>query len=139
MDMQRFEAQHEAILSGIDKLRELTRQGIAENAAAIAREVVAISSTIKLHLAGEDRMLYPAAQRSGDTAVAQLAQRYQQDMGPLATQFEAFVRRWNTPQPLRDQAEAFRREANTVLRLVWERMQRENSEFYPRMKTLKVD
>lgn len=139
MDMTRFETQHEAIQHGIDDLRRLSKQGVSENAADIARLLVSISSTIKLHLAGEDRMLYPAALRAGDAAVARLAQQYQDDMGPLAAEFEAFVRRWNTAQPLREQAETFRREANTVLRLLWERMQRENSEFYPRMKELKVD
>ncbi len=139
MDMKRFEAQHEAIQRGIDELRTVCKQGVGENAAEIARLLVSISSTIKLHLAGEDRMLYPAAQCAGDAAVARLAQRYQEDMGPLAAEFEAFVRRWNTAQPLREQAETFRREANTVLRLLWERMQREDSEFYPRMKDLKVD
>jgi len=139
MDMKRFETQHEAIQRGIDDLRTLSKRGVSENAAEIARLVVNISSTIKLHLAGEDRMLYPAALRAGDAAVARLAQRYQDDMGPLAAEFEAFVRRWNTAQPLREQAETFRREANTVLRLLWERMQRENTEFYPRMKELKVD
>jgi hemerythrin-like domain-containing protein len=139
MDMRRFEAQHAAIQRGIDDLRTLSKQGVSENAAEIARLVVSISSTIKLHLAGEDRMLYPAALRAGDAALVRLAQRYQEDMGPLAAEFEAFVRRWNTAQPVRQQAENFRREANTVLRLLWERMQREDNEFYPRMKELKVD
>lgn len=139
MDMTRFETQHEAIQRGIDDLRRVCKQGIAENSAEIVRLLVSMSATIKLHLAGEDRMLYPAALRAGDAAVARLAQRYQDDMGPLAAEFEAFVRRWNTVQPLREQAETFRREANTVLRLLWERMQRENSEFYPRIKELKVD
>jgi DUF438 domain-containing protein len=139
MDMKRFETQHEAIQRGIDDLRRLSKQGVSENAAEIARLLVSVSATIKLHLAGEDRMLYPAALRAGDAAVARLAQQYQDDMGPLAAEFEAFVRRWNTAPPLRERAETFRREANTVLRLLWERMQRENSEFYPRMKELRVD
>ncbi len=138
MDMTRFETRHEAIQRGIGDLRHVCKQGIAENSAEIVRLLVSISATIKLHLAGEDRMLYPAALRAGDAAGpagTMLSGRY----GPLAAEFEAFVRRWYTVQPLREQTETLRREANTVLRLLWERMQRENSEFYPRMKELKVD
>lgn len=137
MNIQRFEAQHDAILRGVAELRQLSRQGIAENAVSIAQKIVDISSTIKLHLAGEDRMLYPTAQRSGDPSLAKLADRYQQDMGPIAAEFEAFVHRWNTPNALREQAEIFRREANRVLRLLWERMRREDGELYPRMRALK--
>lgn len=136
MNLERFETQHVAILHGIGELRRLSQQGIASNASAIARALVEISATIKLHLAAEDRMLYPSVQRGGDADLARLAQRYQHDMGPIAAEFETFARRWNTAAPLRAQPEDFRREANAVLRMVWERMHRENREFYPRLQAL---
>lgn len=136
MNLERFEHQHDAILHGIGELRRLSQRGIADNADAIARTVVQISATIKLHLAAEDRMLYPSAQRAADPELAHLAQRYQHDMGPIAREFDGFARRWNTAAALRQQAEAFRREANAVLRMVWERMHRENREFYPRLQAL---
>ena len=138
MNLERFETQHDAILHGIGELRRLSQQGIAANAGAIARALVKVSATIKLHLAAEDRVLYPSAQRSGDSELARLAQRYQHDMGPIAAEFEAFARRWNTAAPLQARAEEFRREANAVLRMVWERMHRENREFYPRLQTLEA-
>lgn len=136
MNLERFETQHNKILRGIGELRRLSQQGIASNAIAIARALVELSATIKLHLAAEDRMLYPTARRDGDPELARMAQRYQNDMGPIATDFDAFARRWNTAAPLRTQPEDFRREANAVLRMVWERMHRENREFYPRMQAM---
>lgn len=54
-------------------------------------------------------------------------------MAPLAQAYDAFVRRWNTAQHLREDAEGFRADANNVLRRLHERMQRENLEFYPRI------
>lgn len=136
MNLERFESQHIKILRGIGELRRLSQQGIAANASAIARALVELSATIKLHLAAEDRMLYPTALRDGDAELARMAQRYQTDMGPIATDFDAFARRWNTAAPLRTQPDEFRREANAVLRMVWERMHRENREFYPRMQAV---
>lgn len=138
MNLERFETQHITILRGIGELRRLSQQGISSNASAIARALVELSATIKLHLAAEDRMLYPTAQRAGDVELARMAQRYQNDMGPIAAEFETFARRWNTAAPMRECPEDFRREANAVLRMVWERMHREDREFYPRIQAMQT-
>lgn len=134
MNIDRFKHDHVDILSQIDGLRRLTHAGVAPNATAIAQAVVAISSTIKLHLAVEDRMLYPALARCGNAELERLSARFQQDMGSIATAFMAFARQWNTAESVRANPEAFRRAANDVLRRVYERMQRENREFYPRIE-----
>ena len=52
------------------------------NAAEIAQRIVAMSSTIKLHLAVEDQALYPALQRSGNASLARLGRQYQKRHGP---------------------------------------------------------
>mgnify|MGYP000656176223 CR=1 FL=1 len=88
----------------------------------------------KLHLAVEDKALYPALQRSGDATLARLGQQFQDDMGPIAQAFDGFARRWNTAERLRSDPQGFRNDANTVLKRVYERMQRENREFYPRIE-----
>ena len=104
------------------------------NAAAIAQGIISFSSLIKLHLAVEDKALYPALQRSGDATLARLGQQFQDDMGPIAQAFDGFARRWNTAERLRSDPQGFRNDANTVLKRVYERMQRENREFYPRIE-----
>jgi hypothetical protein len=134
MNIDRFKHDHVDILSQIDTLRKLTHAGVEHNADAIARGIVAISSTIKLHLAVEDRMLYPTLRACGNDELARLSARFEQEMGSIATAFMAFVRRWNTAEHVRGEAQAFRAEANDVLRRVYERMQRENREFYPRIE-----
>lgn len=79
-------------------------------------------------------MLYPALARCGNAELERLSARFQQDMGSIATAFMAFARQWNTAESVRANPEAFRRAANDVLRRVYERMQRENREFYPRIE-----
>lgn len=64
--------QHVDILSRIDQLRSLTHAGVEVNATAIAQGIISFSSLIKLHLAVEDKALYPALQRSGDATLARL-------------------------------------------------------------------
>lgn len=134
MNIDKFKHQHLDILRSIDLLRQLTHAGVERNAAEIAQRIIAMSSTIKLHLAVEDQALYPALQRSGNASLARMGRQYQSDMGPIASAYDAFARRWNTADGVRRDAQGFRNEANVVLRRVFERMQRENHDFYPRIE-----
>ena len=134
MNIDKFKHQHVSILGSIAALRSLAHAGVAHNAAEIARLIVAISSTIKLHLAVEDQVLYPALQRGGNADLARMGRQYQSEMASIASAYDAFARRWNTAEQVRRDAEGFRSEANVVLRRVFERMQREDHDFYPRIE-----
>ena len=80
MNIDKFKHQHLDILRSIDLLRQLTHAGVERNAAEIAQRIVAMSSTIKLHLAVEDQALYPALQRSGNASLARMGRQYQRDI-----------------------------------------------------------
>ena len=138
MNIDKFKHQHTDILHSIATLRDLTHAGVVPNAAEIARRIVAMSGTIKLHLAVEDQALYPALQRGGDEALARMGRQYQSEMGPIASAYDAFARRWNTEASLRADVQGFRADANRVLRQVYERMQREDRDFYPRIEAQEV-
>ncbi|RIK97908.1 MAG: hemerythrin [Burkholderiales bacterium] len=131
MNIDRFKHDHERILEGIAALRALSHDGIAENAAEIARRIVAMSSVIKLHLSAEDRVLYPELQASGNRTLAMLGWQFQQEMNSIAAAYVEFARRWNTPERVHGDPAGFRLDANRVLKAVHERMQRENRDFYP--------
>lgn len=134
MNIDKFKHQHTDILRGIATLRALAHAGVESNATAIAQGIVAMSGTIKLHLAVEDKVLYPALQRGGNAELARLGRQYQSEMESIASAYDAFARRWNTADNVRRSAQDFRNEANVVLRKVYERMQREDHDFYPRIE-----
>jgi len=136
MDIDRFKHQHVDILSGIAALRKLAHQGIVDHAVDIAHELKALSTVITTHLAIEDRILYPSLRRSGNAAMASMAQDYQDDMKGIANAFINFARRWSNTTQLTRNPEQFRDEANTILRDVHARMLRENREFYPAIEAL---
>ncbi len=131
MNIDKFKHQHIDILSAIADLRRLVQAGIAEHAGEISQRIVAMSGVIKLHLAVEDRVLYPALEASGNAALAGMSQRYRTEMDGIAGQYLGFAGRWNTPRQLAEQPEAFRDEANRVLKTLYERMKKEDREFYP--------
>ena len=134
MNIEKFKHQQADILSNISALRRLSQAGVARNAARIAGLIVRMSSTIKLHLAVEDQALYPALQRGANAELARMGQQYQEDMGPIAQAYDAFAKRWNRPESVRRDEQSFRDDANRVLRMVFERMHREDRDFYPRIE-----
>jgi len=131
MNIQRFKDDHAAIMTSVTHLRELVKSGIEQNAAAIAQAIVAMSSAIKLHLAAEDRALYPALAQSSDPQVAQVGQKFKDEMGGLATAYLEFSRRWNTQHSVASNPEGFRSEANQIFQALHQRIRRENTELYP--------
>lgn len=136
MNIDRFKDHHVRIIEGINTLRRLTREGIEDRAVDIAHELKALSQVVTQHLAIEDRILYPSLERSGDEHLAAMSRTYQNDMQGIASAFITFSRRWSHATQLVHEPEEFRAQANTVLRDVYERMLRENREFYPAVEAL---
>lgn len=134
MQIDKFKHQHGDIKRRIGELRDLTRAGAAQNAEAIALGIVAMSALIKLHLAVEDQVLYPALQADRQSDLARLARHYQSDIVPIAVAYDAFARRWNTSQSVRADEQGCRDDANLVLRKLHERMLREDRKFYPQIE-----
>ncbi|QAA92959.1 hemerythrin domain-containing protein [Pollutimonas thiosulfatoxidans] len=131
MEIDRFKQQHVDILQGIAALRKFSQAGIQENATEIARQVKALGSVVTLHLAVEDRILYPSLQKGADLKLAEMGRAYEEDMKGIANEFIAFSRKWSVAKTVAEKAEEFRAEANSVLKVLHSRMQRENTEFYP--------
>jgi iron-sulfur cluster repair protein YtfE (RIC family) len=136
MNIDKFKHQHIDILSAIADLRQLVQEGISTHAAEIARRIVSMSSIIRLHLAVEDRVLYPALEASGNRAMAGMGQKYRDEMEGIAGSYLDFASKWNTPRILVSEPETFRAEANQVLKALYERMKREDHEFYPAIEAI---
>lgn len=131
MNIDKFKQQHIDIIACIGALRKSTRDGISKNAAEISGLIISMSSIIKLHLAVEDSILYPALQEGANQALAKMGKKFQAEMGSIAAAYLEFARKWNTPANLTRDPEGFRSEANRVLKILHDRMQKENSDFYP--------
>lgn len=136
MNIDSFKKQHVQILTGIATLRRYAQEGIKGNAESIANEVVMLSSVIKVHLAIEDRVLYPSLQKNAHPELAAMGRSYQNEMKDIANAYAGFSRRWNTASQVSENEDDFRRDANTVLKQVHQRMQKENREFYPAIEAV---
>ena len=122
---------HAAVLAAVGDLRKLAKEGVKENAGAIANTIVAMRTAIKLHLAAEDRVLYPALLKSVDPQVAQRARQFRDEMGGVAAAYLDFARKWNTEGCVAGDPGGFRQHANEIFKALHLRIQRENQELYP--------
>ncbi len=136
MDIERFKQQHVQILQAIHRMRQLATAGIEENASGLAREIQLMKSKVGLHLSIENDILYPRLEKQADAQVARMAREYQEEMKALAGEFGRFAECWGMDSAVRNDPEGFRRDCNTVLRALHLRIQRENTEFYPRVEAL---
>lgn len=131
MNIEKFKREHVDLLAAVSALRDLVQGGVQAHAEAIVTQLVTMSSAIKLHLAAEDRMLYPVLAHAADPQVAQVGQQFQQEMGDIAHAYASFAARWNLAGKISADPEGFRADANSVFKALHQRVQRENRELYP--------
>lgn len=131
MNTEKFVQEHAAILASVAELSKLIEAGIAEHADSIAKAIVAMSSAIELHLASEDKALYPALIGSSDSSVAAMGRKFQSEMGTIAGVYMEFAGAWSVGTKVAAEPERFREHANGIFKALRERIQREHAELYP--------
>lgn len=104
---------------------------MAQNAESIAKNLMGMSSVIKLHLAAEDQALYPALAKSPSANVAKIGKQFQDEMGCIAKVYIAFAAEWLTAAKIASKPDEFKNSANLVFKALHERIQKEETVLYP--------
>lgn len=131
MNIEKFKREHIDLLTAVGALRDLVQSGVHEHTEAILKQLLSMNSVIKLHLAAEDRVLYPALSKAADPLITQTGKRFQEEMGGLAASYGAFAAKWNLASKIAGNPEGFRDDANAIFKALHQRVQRENRELYP--------
>lgn len=134
-----LQSQHEACLAIVQDIQARSVQ-IADRPAAveITLMMARLTGILRIHLALEDEILYPALRNASDAEVARTAERYWQEMGGLADAFLDFVDRWKRADVLLADADRFRAESAHVFAALAERIEREHAEIYPMAERLRT-
>lgn len=93
----------------------------------IVERLLVMSAHIKIHLASEDRLLYPKLATSNDSGVSVMANQYQAEMGGLSAALRDFVERWRIADWVASDPEGFRAASNQVLRALHDVVRRPSS------------
>lgn len=124
--------QHEAILSlAAELVATLDSLDTQSGAASASMRLARLTGVLQIHLAAEDRALYPRMKASADRAAADTASRFMNEMGGLGEVYSDFESRWRSSSAILADPDQFRSEAGAVLTALGNRIERENAELYP--------
>lgn len=117
------------------KLRILHQYETAASAELHAEEVSStiarLAGLISVHLAAEDKFLYPNLAKSEDETVRTTAQRFEQEMGGLASAFKSFADSYNTAGKIKKDVHAYLVAEKQTIGALESRLAKEEKELYP--------
>lgn len=100
-------------------------------AGRLLNELAVLAGLLGVHLAMEDRVVYPALMQHPDPSVSETARRFHLEMGDLQRVFADYRRRWSTVRMLVEGAHAFQTETKEVLSRLMRRIDHEEMCLYP--------
>ncbi len=113
-------------LSGFSSASMLTA-----NAEEASRAISRLAGLLTVHLAAEDKFLYPSLARSEDEHIRTTAAHFEEEMGHLASTFLTYKEAWMTPTKIRQNPAACLEATKEVLAALQERLDREDAQLYP--------
>lgn len=118
------------------KIRDLAGQLVkstspkAVSAKDIRNLLNKLSGVLSVHLAAEDKALYPRYVADSRPQISGLAKRFQQEMGGLVGTFTSYVNKWSIAA-IAQEPDAFAHETRGIVAALLARIDREDREFYP--------
>jgi hemerythrin-like domain-containing protein len=127
----RYRRHHSELIDLFHQVIDVPEAEVERSAGVISRVLSRLYGLLVVHLALEDRSLYPRMRNCNDAALRKMAQQYEVEMGNLKERFELFYHQWLQVSTIRSEPQAFSREAKQVIGSLLQRIERENREFYP--------
>ena len=90
-----------------------------------------LSGILNVHLAMEDRSLYPHLVHHRDLQLRTLAQRFLDERAALRQRYDEYRARWPSATVIEGGAEAFIDDTRGILGMLWTRMKTEDDVLHP--------
>ncbi len=136
---QMLRQHHRSLLEMAHELeRGLEALDVRERRQRIVHCLSRMSGLLALHLAMEDKGLYPRLLAQSDQAVVETARRFFDEVGGFKRTFEDYRRRWMRPEAFESSWGEFAAESRMVLRALRDRIQREDRDIHQLMEALGI-
>jgi hypothetical protein len=134
---QSYREQHDQLLGLAGELGGLLGKADNDFPATQARHLLSeIAGRLTVHLAMEDKHLYPSLLQHGDATVRQTAERFVEEMGGIASVFKTYLANWPSAEAVSRNPAGFRDATKGILKALGGRIQQENTVLYPIMDAL---
>ncbi len=127
----RFRTQHDELLAIVNDISGLLDVNALNQDASQARSLLSkLLGKLKVHLAMEDKSLYPQLISHDNDKIKSVAGQFKNEMSGIARSVEEYNQRWPTATSIQENASAFVRETSGLFNALGGRIDKENSVLY---------
>ncbi|MBE9502665.1 MAG: hemerythrin domain-containing protein [Proteobacteria bacterium] len=126
-----FRAKHQELLSIASQISDqLDASKLAEDAKQARSLLSTLAGKLGMHLAVEDRNLYPELLNHDDENIRATAKRFIDEMGGIADAFKTYVNKWPHSKTIQDNPGDFITETKGIFNALAARISKEDNELY---------
>ena len=127
-----YRSQHDEILKIGSRIEKLMDQKLlAQNASEIRSALATIAKKIVLHLALEDKSLYPTLLSYSDNKVHEIAENFQKEMNNIAGDFKEYINFWRQDSAIEHDPAGFLTQTENIFSVLKSRIKRVYEELFP--------
>lgn len=127
-----YRRQHDELLEIATQISQfLSTESLVDNSQDVVNLLTKLTGKLLAHLAMEDKVLYPLLLKNKNEDVRETAQSFFSEMGDLQEVYKAYIDKWSDSRSIKQAAEDFVTETNTIFAALSKRIDRENNELYP--------
>lgn len=128
---QKYREQHQELVEMVGQLKAmLNPAGLAKDGGPVRSLLSGFAGKLNVHLAMEDKALYPQLLAHKDAAVQGKAKAFMDEMGGIKDAFVAYLGKYPTPQAIQGAAAAFVVDTEGLIKVLAKRIQSEDSDLY---------
>lgn len=129
--------QHEEMVSIVSRMSAiLNRERLSKDATEVRSLLSQLAGKVNIHLAMEDKALYPHLLGHSDEKVKNMARNYMAEMGDIGNTFKGYITKWPDPVSIQHDPDLFIKETKAVVDVLSRRIDKENRELYPVVDSL---
>ena len=129
--IQMLKRQHKEIWGLLNQIEAILTKDFSGNSFEILMKLGELSGKVKMHLAQEDQVLYPALLENKEPKVRETAQKFIQEMGGLSQAFNKFRAKYASVNSIKENPVQFAAEMKAVANTLYKRIRAEEQDLYP--------
>lgn len=103
---------------------------LAQDASAVRTLLSGLAGKLNVHLAMEDKALYPQLLQHKDPAVQAKAKAFMEEMGGIKAAFSGYLGKYPSAQAIQAASQGFVTDTEAVIKVLAKRIQAEDSDLY---------
>jgi Hemerythrin HHE cation binding domain len=127
----KFRSQHaELVQAAADFSKLLSPAQLGKDGGPARQQLAQLAGKLNVHLAMEDKSLYPGLLRHKDPAVQAKAKKFIDEMGGIKKAFAAYSGKWPSAAAIQANAGGFVQETQALFGVLAQRIQAEDNDLY---------